>query len=121
MSKSWTMRVAVLLGGLVGSLARYAVQNAVDDGGLPWGTLTVNVAGTFLLGLLTSRVARSRRPELAAAFLGVGALGAFTTFSALVGQLEGMSLPKAMVYASVSVVLGLAAAISGIRLGRTQA
>jgi CrcB protein len=121
MSKSWTMRVAVLAGGLVGSLARYAVQKAADDGGLPWGTLSVNVAGAFLLGLLTSRVARSRRPELAAAFLGVGVLGAFTTFSALVGQLEGMSLPKAMVYASLSVVLGLAAAIAGIRLARTPA
>ena len=121
MSKSWMMRAAVLAGGLVGSLARHAVQQAVDEGGFPLGTLSVNVVGAFLLGVLMSRVALSRRPELAAAFLGVGALGAFTTFSALVGQLEGMSLPKAMVYASVSVVLGLAAAISGIRLGRAPA
>jgi CrcB protein len=118
MSKSWTMRVAVLGGGLVGSVARHAVQRAADDGGFPWGTLSVNVVGAFLLGMLTSRVARSRRPELAAAFLGVGALGAFTTFSALVSQLEGISLPKAMAYTSVSIVLGLAAAVSGIRLGR---
>jgi len=121
MSKSWMMRAAVLAGGLVGSLVRHAVQKAADDGGFPLGTLSVNVVGAFLLGVLTSRVARSRRPELAAAFLGVGALGAFTTFSALVGQLEDMSLPAAMAYASVSVVLGLAAAVSGIRLGRTPA
>ena len=120
MSKLWTMRAAVLAGGLVGSLARYAVQRAADEDGFPWGTLSVNVVGAFLLGVLTSRVGRSRRPELAAALLGVGALGAFTTFSALVGQLDGMSLPKAMSYASVSVVLGLAAAVSGIRLGSAR-
>ncbi|HUP15369.1 MAG TPA: CrcB family protein [Acidimicrobiia bacterium] len=121
MSKSWMMRAMVLAGGLVGSLARHAVQRVADDGGFPLGTLSVNVVGAFLLGVLTSRVARFRRPELAAAFLGVGALGAFTTFSAIVGQLDGMSVPKAMAYASVSIVLGLAAAISGIRLGRTPA
>jgi len=113
--------MAVLGGGLVGSIARQVVQRAADDDGFPWGTLSVNVGGAFLLGVLTSRVARVRRPELAAAFLGVGALGAFTTFSALVGQLGAMPLPKAMAYASVSVVLGLTAAVSGIRLGRAPA
>jgi CrcB protein len=120
MLKSWTMRGAVLVGGLVGSVARHAIQRAADDSGFPWGTLLVNVVGAFFLGVLTSRVARSRRPEFAAAFLGVGALGAFTTFSALVGQVEGMSFPKAMAYASASVVLGLAAAVIGSRLGRTS-
>jgi CrcB protein len=120
MSKSWTMRAAVLAGGLIGSVARHAVQGAADDAGFPWGILSVNVVGAFLLGVLTSRVARSRRPELAAVFLAVGALGAFTTFSAIVAQLEAMSLPKAMAYASVSVVVGLAAAVSGIRLGRAS-
>jgi len=118
---SWAMRVAVLVGGLVGSVARHAVQIAADDGDLPWGTLSVNVIGAFLMGVLTSRVARARRPELAAAFLGVGALGAFTTFSALVSQLEAMPPSKAVAYASVSVVLGLAAAVSGIRLSRAPA
>ena len=115
------MRSAVLGGGLVGSLARHVVQTAADGGGLPWGTLAVNVAGAFLLGVLASRVTRFRQPELAASFLGVGALGAFTTFSALVGQLEAMPTFKAVAYASMSVVLGLAAAVSGMRLGRTPA
>ena len=115
------MRVAVLGGGLVGSVARHAVQRAADDGGFPWGTLSVNVVGAFLLGVLASRVARARRAELAAAFLGVGALGAFTTFSALVSQLVAMPPLKAMAYALVSVVLGLAAAVSGIRLNRASA
>lgn len=121
MSKSWAMRAAVLAGGLVGSVARHSVQMAVDGGGFPWGTLTVNVAGAFLLGVLASGVTRLRKPELAASFLGVGALGAFTTFSALVVQLEAMPASKALAYASMSVVMGLAAAVSGIRLGRTPA
>ena len=118
MSKSWVIRAAVLGGGLVGSVARHALQRAADDGNFPWGTLSVNVAGAFLLGVLTSRVPRFRKAELTAAFLGVGALGAFTTFSALVGQLGVMPLPKALAYTSMCVVLGLAATVSGIRLGR---
>jgi len=121
MSKAWTMRAAVLAGGLVGSVARYLVQSAADVDGFPWGTLLVNVLGAFLLGVLTSRVGRFQRPELAAALLGVGALGAFTTFSALVGQVTDMGLPEALAYVSVSVVLGLAAAVSGTRLGRARA
>ncbi len=120
MSKPWTMRAAVLAGGLVGSVARYLVQRVADSNPLPWGTLLVNVLGAFLLGVLTSRVGRARRPELVAAALGVGALGAFTTFSALVGQVDDMSLPNALTYASVSVALGLAAAVSGLRLGRER-
>lgn len=105
----------------MGSLARYLVQSAADVHSFPWGTLSVNVLGAFLLGVLTSRAGRLRRPELTAAFIGVGVLGAFTTFSALVGQVDAMALPNAIAYASVSVAIGLAAAVSGIRLGRARA
>lgn len=114
----WTLRGAVLVGGFVGSIARDLVQGAADGPGFPWGTLTANILGAFLLGVLTSRVGRSRRPELIAALLGVGTIGAFTTFSALVGQIAGMSYTDALAYASVSVLLGLLAAVSGIRLGK---
>jgi len=117
MSKPWILRAAVLVGGFVGSIARYLVQRA-DGPAFPWGTLTANVLGAFLLGVLTSRVGRSRSPELIAALLGVGAIGAFTTFSALVEQIGGMSSTDALAYASVSVLLGLLAAVSGIRLGK---
>ena len=115
------MRAAVLAGGLAGSLARYLVQSAADVHTFPWGTLLVNVLGAFLLGVLTGRAGGLRRPEMTAAFLGVGVLGAFTTFSALVGQIDDMALPGAIAYASASVALGLAAAVSGIRLGRAPA
>jgi fluoride exporter len=119
MSKPWSMRAAVLVGGLAGSVARYLVQRTAD-GSFPWGTLAVNVVGAFLLGVLTSRVGRSRSPELVAALLGIGGLGAFTTFSALVGQVDGMSLVSAMAYVSGSIVIGAAAAASGIRFGRAS-
>jgi len=119
MSKPSTIRAAVLAGGLVGSVARYLVQRA-SDGEFPWGTLAVNVVGALLLGILTTRIGRSRRPEFLAALIGIGGLGAFTTFSALVGQIDNMSLIIAIAYAAGSVVLGVSAAALGLHFGRAR-
>lgn len=118
MSRKWILRAVVLAGGFGGSSARFLVQEAADGNSFPWGTLLANVLGAFLLGFLTGR--RRGRSELAAAGLGVGVIGAFTTFSALMGQISSMSLPAAVIYGSLSILLGLAAAVSGIRLARTS-
>ena len=73
------------LGGFAGAITRYVVDGAVADrtnGAFPWGTLVVNVSGSFLLGLLfalsTDRAilpAEIRGPVL------IGFIGAYTTFS----------------------------------------
>lgn len=64
-------------GGALGALARYYVGQAVDREGFPVGTLTVNVVGSFVLGLVTFLAPG----ESVALLVGVGACGSFTTFS----------------------------------------
>ncbi len=79
--------VWVALGGALGSVARYACSVGAArwlGAAFPWGTLFVNVAGSFAIGLLAALVAADGRPALgsdARAFLLVGVLGGFTTFS----------------------------------------
>lgn len=79
------MLLAVALGGAIGAVARYKTIGWVGHiagHGFPWGTLTVNVFGSFLMGVLIEIGALKQflTPELRA-FLAVGTLGAFTTFS----------------------------------------
>ena len=77
----------------------------------PWGTLAVNVAGSFVLGLATAR------PPAARAFIGAGFCGALTTFSAfqleLLGMLDDGAVARALAYAAASLVAGLAAVRAG--------
>jgi len=120
MARLWTLRTAVLVGGFVGSIARYAFQSGADSELFPWGTLIANVLGSLLLGLLASRIERSRKPDVVGALLGVGVIGGFTTFSAFIGQMAGMSVPSAIAYALISVILGLVAGVVGIKVGKVR-
>ncbi|UIP00555.1 fluoride efflux transporter CrcB [Halobaculum sp. CBA1158] len=67
----------VAAGGAVGAVARHLIGSAVDRDGFPLGTLTVNVVGSLLLGLLVFHPVGGD----ALLFAGTGACGAFTTFS----------------------------------------
>lgn len=79
--------LAVALGGAFGAVARYLLSGWVarlaSDATFPWGTLAVNVAGSFLLGLLMGAGGEGRWlvPPTARVLAGVGFLGALTTFS----------------------------------------
>jgi CrcB protein len=64
-------------GGALGALARYYVGQAVDRESFPLGTLTVNVVGSFVLGLVTFLSPR----ESVTLLVGVGACGSFTTLA----------------------------------------
>ncbi|MDH3239510.1 MAG: fluoride efflux transporter CrcB, partial [Alphaproteobacteria bacterium] len=76
---------AVAVGGAAGAVARYLVMSAIGavlGSGFPYATLTVNVVGSFILGLILETSALVWSPgEALRAFLVVGVLGAFTTFS----------------------------------------
>jgi CrcB protein len=77
----------VAVGGAVGSVARYAVGRWVDArltvGGLPWGTFTVNVVGSFIVGVLALYILERLPPDYRGFYflLGTGFCGGFTTFS----------------------------------------
>ena len=117
--------MAVAAGGAVGSVARYGVGNLARTllPGWPWGTLTVNVIGSFAIGLLFAWFAA--RPASDAVRLGLmtGVLGGFTTFSAF--SIETLELLRsggatdALGYVAATLVLGLAACALGLWAART--
>lgn len=113
--------VAVVLGGILGTGLRLTLDAlVVPDSAFPWATLLINVLGSFVLGFVVARVWPSA-PAWLRAGLGTGLLGSFTTFSAVIIALltltaAGMTL-LAVVYLLVSLVIGFAAALLGLRLG----
>lgn len=119
----WRELVAVFIGGLLGTGVRLAIDVAFAAEGFPWPTLAINVVGSFLLGALVSTLwARATTPPWLKAGLGVGVLGAFTTFSAVMVSAVSLSTTGewmlALGYLVASVVLGLGAAVLGLRVGR---
>ena len=112
----------VVLGGAVGAPARWWIDQRLSvwrPGPMPWGTLTVNVAGSFALGLLLA----STTDAGAIALLGTGFCGAFTTFSTFGFELTRLSEEGrpalAAGYLALTVALGLGAAAAGWALGST--
>jgi CrcB protein len=75
----------VLLGGAIGSLARYLAASAIMNrypGRFPLGTLVVNVTGCFLIGVILTSITQKTQPSPNwQLFLVVGLLGGYTTFS----------------------------------------
>ena len=123
------MLVAIAIGGAVGALGRHFVNVAMGSllgTGFPWGTVTVNIVGSFLMGVLIHMMALSWNvsPEMRA-LLTVGALGAFTTFSTfsldVVTMYERDALLLVGVYVVVSVVASIGALLVGLRLARVVA
>lgn len=117
------MRVLlVAVGGAAGALGRYAVSLLGRGATFPWTTLTINLLGSLLLGLLLGAAAEGRVGRLPVLAVGVGFLGAFTTFSTFsweaVTLLRDDRLAAASTYVVVSVVGGLLAVGSGLVLAR---
>lgn len=115
---------AVALGGTLGAPARVELARLLPAGpGLPWATFTVNVAGSFLLGvvatLLVERIGPTRHlgPLVATGFC-----GSFTTFSTFAIEvdlrLRAGDVPAALGYGAASLVAGVAAIAAGIALAR---
>ena len=118
--------ILIGLGGFAGALARYLVDGVVVDrtgAGFPWGTLVINVSGSFALGLLFA--VTTERALLPAEIRGpvmIGFLGAYTTFSTF--MLESWRLVESGAWALAianlggSLLLGLVAVVAGMTLGR---
>lgn len=127
MPVTWTMLVAVGIGGAVGAVARFAVWRQVNlwlGALLPWGTLAVNVLGSFLLGVLAMwfRSRTELSPEWQAVST-VGLLGAFTTFSTfsieVVELLQAGAGFRALATIAANVLLCLGACWGGTLFARS--
>ncbi|MGW8310806.1 MAG: fluoride efflux transporter CrcB [Thiogranum sp.] len=117
---------AIASGGAVGAVLRYWVSTGVyafSGRGFPYGTLAVNVLGSLVMGFLFVWLLERLSNDLTLrAFLLIGLLGAFTTFSTFsvetLNLIESGQLARALVNVLLSVVLCVAAAALGVLLAR---
>ena len=97
------MLALVGVGGAIGAVLRYLIGELMPDG-FPWGTLTVNLLGSLLLGVI---VGMSLSPEMGLLF-GTGIMGAFTTMSAysvdLLELLENSEYGPAAAYLLMTIL-----------------
>ena len=115
----------VFVGGGLGAVARHGMNRAglaLIGPNFPWWTLTVNVLGSFLIGLLAGWFGAMETWQNTRLFLITGFLGGFTTFSAF--SLDALTLwergtpVQAGFYVLASVILSLVAAAVGLLLTR---
>lgn len=115
-----TPLVQVALGGALGAMARYLTgigATRLLGHGFPYGTMIVNIAGSFLMGALLVVLAK-KGGQAYAPLLMVGLLGGFTTFSSF--SLDALTLFErgqnglALGYVMASVGLSLAAIVAGV-------
>jgi CrcB protein len=98
----------VCLGGALGSGARYLMAQAilrVAGPGLPWGTLAVNVLGSFFMEVVVQAGGRAALSPTTVLTLTTGVMGGFTTYSAFNDQV--LSLARAGSWGEVTLYLGL--------------
>ena len=128
MAEIWARTAAVAIGGALGAAGRFWITGwAVRlsrDSLFPWGTLVVNIGGTFVLGLFLGATTVGRfavSPNLRA-FVAIGVLGSLTTFSTFAYEiLEAARIGDyrvALLNAGGSLALGLAACWIGLTIGQ---
>lgn len=107
---------AVCVAGGAGAAARFVVDGSVRSlvgSRLPWGTLLINVTGSFALGALTG----SHPSATVAAIVGIGLLGGFTTFSTASYETATLVLEHRRLAAMTYAIGTLATAVSAAALG----
>ena len=118
----------IAIGGAAGSVLRYLIGGRVQHfapHGFPVGTLFVNVAGCFLIGIFIRHFMNIQTHNYMRALLVVGFCGGFTTFSAFsmetIGLIDGGEYPRAFSYILLSIVLCLTATFAGMTVMRAMA
>jgi CrcB protein len=116
--------LAVGLGSAIGGVARYSLTRLVQDRtdvAFPFGTLTVNVLGCLLIGIIIqASVSGGRMSDTTKLLLTSGFCGGFTTFSTFsyesIELIQNGAWSRAVIYVSVSVIAGLGAVWAGIAM-----
>jgi len=123
---SFVTMLYVMVGGALGSLARYLLSLVMlpVSRDLPWGTITINILGSFIIGFFgTQTLAQGRFPvsENWRLFVMVGICGGFTTFSSFSLQTLDLMRSGAMVRAGLNIVLSVVLCVAAVALGHVVA
>lgn len=117
--------ILVAVGGAFGAMGRYWVSGVLNNAEhrLPFGTLSVNILGSFLMGVCFVLVLEKTKlsPEMRPLLM-TGFMGAFTTFSTFsletVAMIQEGHIMSALIYISLSLILCLVALYAGLALTR---
>jgi fluoride exporter len=119
---SFTSCLIVMLGGALGTLARYLISLAAlpISQSLPWGTIIINILGSFIIGLFgTMTLTHGRLPasDHLRLFVMIGICGGFTTFSSFSLQTLDLLRNGAIVRAAVNIVASVVLCVLAVALG----
>jgi CrcB protein len=119
---SFTSCLVVAFGGAIGTLARYLIATlAVPiSRDLPWGTIIINITGSFIIGFFgTLTLAQGRYPvsENLRLFVMIGICGGYTTFSSFSLQTLDLLRSGAIVRASVNIAASVVLCICAVAVG----
>jgi CrcB protein len=115
----------VAIGGALGSVSRFWLNGLVSekfDGAFPWGTLFVNVTGSFIIGVLGALTLPEGRMDsssrmFATQFLMIGVCGGYTTFSSFSLQTLNLLREREWLYAGGNVILSVILCLIAVWLG----
>jgi len=109
------------LGGAIGSMLRYLATEIIPSNHMPYGTISVNLIGSMLLGIMFGAIAADVIINQNYVLLfGTGVLGAFTTMSAFAMDTVTLSedeLSKTVIYITITIVGSIGLAWLGYKLG----
>jgi CrcB protein len=113
----------IAIGSALGGIARYwcsGVAARLIGETFPWGTLIVNVVGSFIIGffaILTGPEGRFMVPSVARQFVMIGLCGGYTTFSSFSLQTLNLATDREYLYAGLNVLLSVALCLLAVWLG----
>jgi CrcB protein len=115
----------VALGGALGSVARFWVNGLISEkfgATFPWGTLAINVTGSFVIGIIGALAIPEGRMDspsrqFATQFLMIGVCGGYTTFSSFSLQTLNLLREREWLYAGGNVILSVALCMIAVWLG----
>jgi fluoride exporter len=118
-----TQYFVIGLGGALGSMLRFGLGSFIDSSQktiFPWGTIVVNITGCFVIGFIatiSSTEGRWMIPSLGRAFIMIGILGGYTTFSSF--SLQTLTLAQAGQWggAAANVLISVVLCLGGVWLG----